>query len=158
MRLFLSVSLALVLTACAAVPVKVRSAGMEPTIKMGDEVRLDKSYYSNKNPQRFDVIAVRAPLVEETGPNHVVLLKRVIAVGGETLEPRNGAVFINGSKLEEPYATILAKQDFGPVSIPGDEYFLLGDNRPESWDSRFWKLATVKKEDIVGKVTDIIHK
>jgi signal peptidase I len=119
---------------------------------------LDKSYYSNKNPQRFDVIAMRAPLVEETGPNHVVLLKRVIAVGGETLELRNGAVFINGSKVEEPYAPILAKQDFGPVSIPADEYFLLGDNRPESWDSRFWKLATVKKADIVGKVTYIIHK
>ncbi|MDX6612275.1 MAG: signal peptidase [Blastocatellia bacterium] len=124
---------------------------------MGDRIRMDKSYYSNHRPQRFDIIAVRTPLFRTNTNTETVLVKRVIAFGNEVVEIKHGVVFINGSKLEEPYTPILAVHEFGPVTIPNGEYFLLGDNRPESSDSRFWKPPTIKDADIVAKVTDIIH-
>jgi signal peptidase I len=89
--------------------------------------------------------------------NHDVLfIFRVIGLPGETVEIRNGFVYINGSILQEPYKTIQGGPDFPSITIPENEYFFLGDNRPDSWDSRFWDPATIKREDIYGKVAKIL--
>ena len=136
----------------------VRSAGMEPTIRIGDNVLIDKTYYVNHDPQRFDIIAVPAPLVRSYDSTTPILLKRVIALGGEVVEIRHGDVLLNGKKLEEPYSVISTDRDFGPLTVPDGEYFLLGDNRSDSYDSRFWRPPTIKRADVIAKVTEVNRK
>ena len=87
-------------------------------------------------------------------------LKRVIGLPNEKIEIKENKIYINDKLLDEPFDKIVDSNDpmknFSPMTIPDNEYFLLGDNRPESMDSRYWKPATVKKEDILGKVGQII--
>lgn len=80
---------------------------------------------------------------------------RVVGLGGEKVEIKRGQVFVDDQALEEPFEKVASDDNFGPVVVPQGEFFLLGDNRPESNDSRFWKTSTIRKERIVGKVTKI---
>lgn len=77
------------------------------------------------------------------------LIKRVIALPGETVEIRDGSIYINGEKLTEDYIDQPTYHDFGAETVPKDQYFVLGDNRGHSLDSR--ALGYVKKKDIIGK-------
>ena len=126
---------------------------MEPTIKSGSPVLVDITFY-DKNPiQRFDIVAVKDP--DGKGKKYV---KRIIGLGGERVAIERGAIFIDDIELREPFNTIPPDKDFGPIVVPENEYFVLGDNRPNSYDSRYWKRATLKKDDIIGKVTLHINK
>lgn len=127
----------------------IPTGAMEPTIQIGDRVLVDKATYKKSKPQRGDLIVFEYPL----NPRRV-FLKRLIALGGETVEIREGHVYINDMRIAETGYTI--KPDFGnygPVTVPASQYFVLGDNRNNSEDSRFF--GFVPSENVLGKVYKI---
>lgn len=140
----------------------VPSESMTPTILVGDHFFLDKVAFPANYPQavqkylpvravhRGDIMAFWSPENPE-----IRLVKRVIGLPGETLEVRNRDVFINGDRLEEPYAVHVdpreldRRDNFGPVQVPPDHFFMMGDNRDNSNDSRFWGFAP--ETSLIGK-------
>jgi len=86
-------------------------------------------------------------------------MKRVVGLPGEKIEIRNNQLYINDAEISEPFENIVAESDskrnFGPITIPKDEFFVLGDNRPDSADSRYYDPSTIKAADIYSKVVEI---
>jgi signal peptidase I len=132
----------------------IPSDAMAPALVSGDHIMTDKTAYRSRSPERFDVVVFEYP--EDPQKTFV---KRVLGLPGETIEVRNKKVWINGSPLQEPYVHSAARTDglekspgdsFGPVHIPERNYFLLGDNRALSYDSRFW--GPVVRDKIWGRV------
>lgn len=126
------------------------SEAMLPTLKRGEFFFATAWPYATGNPQRGDVIVFQYP------PNpSVEYAKRVIAVGGEVVELRHCVVFINGRQIDEPYversrATKSDSCDMERVAVPADNFFVLGDNRDNSEDSRYW--GFVPRGRVIGKV------
>lgn len=157
-RLIVTALVALLLAGCSK-KVLVPTAAMEPTIKAGDSVVVDPFHYINHSINRFDMVMFLPPKESlRPGEKDAYYVKRVVGLPGEQIELRKGKVFINGKQLDEPFATNPSDDDFAPLNIPQGEYFLLGDNRPNSLDSRYWPHATVRQEGIVAKVTEVVHK
>lgn len=126
-------------------PFFIPSGSMEPTFFDGDHVLVNKFVYRFSKPERGDVIVFKYPL--DTSKDYI---KRVIAVGGETVEVRSGDVFINGKEIYEPYLkSEVVGSDYGPIKIPANKFFVLGDNRDNSSDSRTWGLLPPK--NILGR-------
>ncbi len=123
-------------------PVYVASPSMEPTLKTGTMMFLDKLTLRSRTLQRGDIVSFRNPLGEDHD-----MLKRVIAIPGDTIEMREKAVIINGIKMDEPYIVhkregeALEGDNIEPLVVPENAYFILGDNRDESNDSTSWKDA-----------------
>jgi signal peptidase I len=123
-----------------AEPITIASASMTPEFRVGTLMILDKWTLRRRRPARGDVISFRSPL-----DGNEDMVKRVIAVPGETVEIRAKQVFVDGRALAEPYAVHdrpnarLDGDDLGPLTVPPDSYFVLGDNRDESNDSSVWK-------------------
>lgn len=145
--------------------VRVPTSNMEPTIKVGDLAAVDAGYYVNHPVERFDVVIFTLP-PENIDPERLgtqdgtVYVKRVVGLGGETLEIKDGRVYVDGRALEEPFENVsLEPRDkFGPVRVPEGEYFMLGDNRSNSLDSRYWPRPTLPKGNLRGKVVEIFHE
>jgi len=118
---------------------------MEPNLHWGQQLLTNKTAYHFHEPQRGDVIILRPPFNPEVG-----FIKRLIAVPGDTIEIKEYAVYVNGSKLHEPYIKQPPTYTFPRQRIPENEYFVLGDNRNDAFDSHVgW---TVPRQDIIGKV------
>ena len=123
---------------------------MAPTIIVRDYLIADISYYRAKVPRRGDLIIFEPP-------GDAPWIKRVIAVGGDVIEGKNSEVYLNGKLLNEPYAvrrydTVRRGDNFGPIVIPENHLFVMGDNRHESIDSRFPELGgPVSLEKVMGK-------
>ncbi|HBT19978.1 MAG TPA: signal peptidase I [Peptococcaceae bacterium] len=115
----------------------IPSGSMLPTIQQSDRILVNKLAYSFKEPQRGDIIVFEAPV--NVGDNQD-FIKRVIALPGETVEIKNGKVFINGKPLEEDYILEAPNYNFGPVKVPEGCLFVLGDNRNSSYDSHLWNV------------------
>ncbi|GIW18475.1 MAG: hypothetical protein KatS3mg064_1632 [Tepidiforma sp.] len=115
-----------------------------PFIDPGD----DPTRYVFHGPQRGDIIVLRDPRDPSTD-----LIKRVIGLPGETIEIVNGKVYINDRLLEEPYITTPWNDTLPKILIPPDEYFVMGDNRNNSLDSRSAQVGLVSKDLIIGKAT-----
>lgn len=124
----------------------VPSESMEPTIKAESRILVNKMYYHFYEPQRGDVIVFPFPDDESE-----LFIKRVMGLPGETIEGKGGHVYINGKLFENDYSDAYIFEDFGPFTVPDDCYFMMGDNRNNSKDSRYWHNTYVKKEDIIGK-------
>lgn len=135
---------------------KIPSGAMIPTLLIGDHIVVDKSAYRSKKPERGDVIVFLYP-EDETK----VFIKRIIALPGDSYRIRNKVVYINEEPLDDRAFTqhvdpgiiegaINPRDNFGPLTVPEGAYFVLGDNRDQSLDSRFW--GYVKVEKIIGKV------
>jgi signal peptidase I len=166
-----AVVLALLIRTWAFQAFKIPSGSMKPTLLIGDHLLVSKSAYGVKlpfsdrvliplgQPQRGEIIVFRFP--EDRDKDFI---KRVIGLPGDVLEVRNKMVYINEQALEDPWAHysdriilppgIQPRDNFGPVTVPADTYFVMGDNRDQSYDSRFWfggKGGFVPKADILGK-------
>ena len=123
----------------------VTDRSMLPTVSDGDYYLVNKYIYHVTRPRRGDVVALHPdPLTEET------YVKRVIGLSGETLRLHEGGVYIDGRLLEESYASGLTFPDLGPQRIEARSYFVMGDNRLKSFDSRAF--GTVPLERIKGKI------
>ena len=127
---------------------KIPSESMEDTIMTGDRIFGNRLAYINKDPQRFDIVIFKYP-DDETQ----LFIKRVIGLHGETVEIRDGKVYIDGAEtpLDDSFTPEPPQGNWGPEVVPEGSYFMLGDNRNRSKDSRFWTNTFVKKEKIQGK-------
>lgn len=149
----------------------IPSGSMLETLQIDDRVIVNKLAYRVGDPSRGDIIVfepeqtVAESIVDKVARNLLEsigrqspesdLIKRVIGLPGETLEIRDGTVRIDGIPLVEPYLPEgVLLQDFGPVDIPADQYFVMGDNRGSSRDSRF--TGAVRRDRIVGQAIAII--
>lgn len=127
----------------------VPSGSMEDTISVGDRIVASRLSYKSKEPQRGDIIIFKYPDNEKE--NYV---KRIIGLPGETVEVKDGGVYINGSAtpLQEPYIKEKPIGHFGPYQVPENCYFMMGDNRNNSEDSRYWTNTFLHRDKILGKV------
>ena len=150
-------------------PFYIPSGSMIPTLLIDDRVMVSKVNYLWGDPERGDVIVFEnpyAPELDESFPEAVVrstlealgirtsanddLIKRVVALGGETIEIRDNTLFIDGVPLDEPYLQPgVAMGNFGPRVIAPDELFMMGDNRNESSDGRVF--GPIPRDDVIGK-------
>lgn len=129
---------------------EVIGTSMEYTLSDGDNLIVDKISYRFRDPQRFDIIVFPYQYKEDT-----YYIKRIIGLPGETVQiDANGTIYIDGKELDESYGREVIK-DPGiaaePITLGEDEYFVLGDNRNASSDSRVTSVGNIKREDIIGR-------
>lgn len=128
----------------------VPSESMEKTIMTGDRIFGFRLAYEWNEPERFDIVIFKYP---DDPEQKELYIKRVIGLPGETVNIVNGKVYINGEQtpLDDSFCPETPIGDFGPYTVPEDCYFMLGDNRNCSKDSRFWENTYVREDQIVGK-------
>lgn len=126
----------------------IPSESMTPTLQVGDRYIVEKLSYYFRSPQRGDIIAFSAPSELRAQNLRDDLVKRIIGIPGDTIEIRNSQVWINDQIISEPYLKESTHYRYGPVVIPKDQYFVLGDNRNQSYDSHFW--GFVPRSNIIG--------
>ena len=121
---------------------------MENTLHNGDNLIVDKLSYRFHDPERFDIIVFPFQFQDNT-----YYIKRIIGLPGETVTIRDGKVYINDSTepLRDDFCPETPVGDFGPYEVPEGCYFMLGDNRNVSKDSRYWLNPYVEKDKIIGK-------
>jgi signal peptidase I len=128
----------------------IPSESMVPTLKIGDRVLVNKLSYKLHDPRRGDIVVFKAPPAAATA-GIKDLVKRLIGLPGETIEGKDGKIYINGKALSEPYLpTTVKSRTFGPEKVPPDSYFMLGDNRQYSKDSTFF--GPIKRDQLIGRV------
>lgn len=147
--------LAVVAVMVLGVPLPVSGQSMEPNFKSGQVVVVERlSFAGSKEIKRGDVVAAKFP----ADPAKTKLIKRVIGLPGETVHAQEGKIFIDGTELNETiYAPLYGAPPYveqAAVTLKEGEYFLAGDNRPGSSDSRLW--GAVQQSDIQGKVAFVI--
>lgn len=146
---------------------QIPSGSMEPTLKVGDHILVNKFIYGVKipytdsillpvqSPKRNDIVVFKFPVDREKD-----FIKRVIGVPGDTVEIRNKVVFVNHERLKKDFGVYNHRTDyvrgieprrdnFGPITVPPECLFVMGDNRDNSYDSRFWGFVPLR--DVVGK-------
>jgi signal peptidase I len=134
---------------------------MMPTIGIGDHFVAIEVKSDTLNPiNRFDIVVYKPQLSKFNSKIDVdsKFVSRIVGLPNDKLEVKDGKIFINDKLLDEPFEKIAGGKDFSAVTIPENEYFLLGDNRPNSLDSRYWDKSTISRKDIYGKVERIVHK
>ena len=158
-----AIALALVLTTFVVQAFKIPSGSMLETLQIGDHLLVNKFLYGLRNPFNDDYL-IRG--VEPSVGDIIVFrypkdrsldyIKRIAGVPGDTLEMRNKVLFRNGVEVKEPYTQhsqplvmIPGRDNWGPITVPEDKFFALGDNRDDSSDSRFW--GFLDRKDIRGK-------
>jgi signal peptidase I len=141
----------------------IPSGSMEPTLQIGDRIVVDKLSYHLHGVDRGNIVVFTTPPTEDcAGPPVADLVKRVIGLPGEIISLQDGSVSINGRLLPEPFLPPDVRTDTYPgpskngyalhhaYRIPAGDVFVMGDNRPESCDSRYW--GPIRESTIVGKV------
>lgn len=125
---------------------QVPSGSMEETIMTGSRIIINRLAYIGREPSRGDIIAFYFPDDGETE-----YIKRIIALPGETIEGADGKIYIDGAVYGEDYIKEEMEGSFGPYRVPEDSYFVMGDNRNNSADSRYWMDKFVEKSEIIGR-------
>jgi signal peptidase I len=145
---------------------KIPSGSMLPTLQIGDHILVSKFRYGIRlpilgervlkfaDPRRGDIIVFVYPV-----DTHKDFIKRVIGEPGDTVEIRHKQIYINDKKIDDPYghwvdgpgdqSRLTPRDNYGPVTVPPDKIFVMGDNRDRSYDSRFW--GFVPLDDVKGK-------
>ncbi len=144
----LAVTFALLISNFLIVNARVPSGSMESTIMTGERVLGFRLTYMFEAPKRGDIIIFKFPDDESQ-----VFIKRIIGLPGEQVDIIGGKVYIDHSAapLDEPYLNDIPTGDAGPFIIPEDAYFVMGDNRNVSFDSRYWENHFVKRDKILAK-------
>lgn len=129
---------------------RVNGSSMEPMLTNGDNLIVDKISYRFNDPQRYDIIVFPFKYEEKT-----YYIKRIIGLPGETVQiDDSGNIYIDGELLEESYGKEVI-DDPGrasqPITLGEDEYFVMGDNRNDSSDSRIESVGNIKRDDIIGR-------
>ncbi len=144
--------LAMVIRTFVVQAFKIPSGSMRPTFLEGDRILVNKFIYRFKSPERGDIVVFRYP--EDKTKDFV---KRLIAKSGETVEIKEGGIYINGNLVQEPHTIrevyYYNRGDYGAldqkIKVPPDDYYVLGDNSSSSRDSRYW--GFVPKKNLLGK-------
>ena len=161
-----AVVLALVIRTCVVQSFKIPSGSMEDTLVIGDCLLVNKFIYGIRvpftdlrlpgfrEPKRGDVVVFRYP--EDRSKDFI---KRLIGVPGDDIRIKDKRVYVNGALYQNPHEVhkdakmipqeLAPRDNFGPVHVPANSYFMMGDNRDNSYDSRFW--GFVPKADLVGQ-------
>ena len=132
----------------------VSGDSMETTLSDGDNLIVDKISYRFKDPERFDIIVF--PFHYDYS-KETYYIKRIIGLPGETVHiDEDGTIYINGKTLKESYGNLIIEADrrgvaAEPVTLGDDEYFVLGDNRNNSSDSRMEMVGNIKRSEIIGR-------
>jgi signal peptidase I len=123
---------------------QVTGLSMEPHIRSGEYVMINTFAYRLRTPRRGDIVAFR-----HEADARAVFIKRVIGVPGDRIRIDRGQVYVNGAKLDEPYVRHPDVRSFGEVAVPSSCVYVLGDNRAESEDSRFF--GPVSDGSLIGR-------
>ena len=174
--LLIALGLALLIKTFLVQAFYIPSESMEPSLGVGDRVLVNKVVYHLHPPRRGDIIVFEEPHPGNEPDRNVLeafwnwltqglgvsasperdFIKRVVAVPGETIEVKQGRVFINGRRLTEPYlATTADRRDYPPTKVPPENLFVMGDNRTNSNDSRFG-LGFIPYDKVVGRAFVVI--
>jgi len=174
--MFIALALALFIRTFFLQAYKIPSGSMERTLLIGDHILVNKIIFGLRMPE--SLFGLRPPgipygqylfQIEPVHRRDIIVfvfppdrtkdfIKRVIGVGGDKIEVKGKAVYVNGEKLDEPYAhyeegeggaASSPRDDFGPVTVPEGKLFVMGDNRDRSYDSRFW--GFVDRSDVEGR-------
>ncbi len=133
----------------------VPTGSMLPTIQLNDKILVSRISMWFGEVETGDLVVFKPSEAIESKRSEdekdSLLVKRVIAKGGETVEIISGTVFINGIEQKEDYVYNKSTDHFGPYTVPDNCYFVMGDNRTNSWDARFWDEHYIAGENIVGK-------
>ena len=138
-------------------PVRVDGPSMNNTLIDGDIVILNKFEYRKKNPERYDIVVIK--ITDPSSNTEKKIIKRIIGLPNEYIEIKDNKVYADGELLDSSYISkdLNKSEDFkidenlGLKKVPGDSYLVLGDNRRDSYDSRYREVGTIKKDQIVGK-------
>lgn len=133
------------------VPTVVKGPSMEDTFQNNNFLIVYKMAYQWGEPERNDIITFESKLPLDAN-NNKILIKRVIGLPGDHVQVSGGHVFVNGVQLSEPFVKNLVTQGNLDLIIPEKQYFVMGDNRAVSEDSRYPEVGTIPKEDVIGKV------
>ncbi len=164
--LIIALVIALLVRSFVVQAFKIPSSSMEPTLLVGDHLLVNRLSYVIKvpftdivifnlgNPDRGDVVVFTYPKDRTKD-----FIKRVIGKEGDVIEIKNKVIYLNGQKMQDPHAhfaedslipgSLSPRDNLGPFTVPKNSYFVMGDNRDRSLDSRFW--GFVKKEDLIGR-------
>ena len=159
-----AIAIVLAIKTCVVNPYRIPSSSMEPTLhcarpgpgceaSFSDRVLACRFCYHFTSPKRGDIVVFKTPpLAAVRCGEGGTFVKRLIGLPGETLEEKNGYVYIDGKRLNEPYIQQGRRdsRSYGPLVIPKGQYFMMGDNRAQSCDSREW--GTVPRANLIGKV------
>lgn len=128
-------------------PIRVNGPSMLPTLHEKDIMILNKTAYYFSEPKRFDIVVIN------TKDNYII--KRIIGLPGEKIEYKDNVLYVNGEEVEEPVEGLqtddFTSEELGSKKVPENSYLVLGDNRPESYDSR--SIGFIQKNQILGRTT-----
>jgi signal peptidase I len=143
--------LALLIRTFIAEPRYIPSESMFPTLYEGDRLVVEKVSYRLHSATSGDIVVFQPPaeLQKRGYPKDQAFIKRIIGTPGETVSVANGKVYLNGQPLAEDYIAEPPNQPFPPVKVPKDQFFVMGDNRNNSNDSRYW--GFLPQENIIGR-------
>ncbi len=154
--LVIAIILAVIIRMFVVEAFKIPSGSMKPTLLIGDHLLVNKFIYKFAEPKRGAIIVFKYP--DDPSRNFI---KRIIGVGGDTIQIRDKVVYVNGEARDELHIQHVdskiypdgysSRDNFGPITVASNSYFMMGDNRDSSLDSRFWKNRFVNRRAIVGK-------
>ncbi|TAE58077.1 MAG: signal peptidase I [Nostocales cyanobacterium] len=149
----IALGLALLIRTFIAEPRLIPSESMYPTLHIGDRLVVEKLSYHFQQPKNGDIVVFHTPPeLERRGYDHnQAFIKRVIAIPGQTISVIKGKVYINNQPIPEDYIAEPANQPFPSVEVPTDQLFVMGDNRNDSNDSRYW--GFLPRKNIIGRAT-----
>lgn len=136
------IGVTLTLTFCMS-PAFVVGTSMNPTLQDGQVLALNKL---DRNFEEYDIIVAYSPTLKKS------IIKRIIATEGDTVSMSRGQVFVNNKLVEEQFSTVPTFEDMEEIVVPEGCYFVMGDNRPNSLDSRSDQVGCINKKYILGKI------
>jgi signal peptidase I len=127
----------------------IPSGSMEPTLQINDRLIIDKLSYKFKAPERGDIVVFSPTDTLKKQNFKDAFIKRVIGLPGDKVQVKGKLVYVNDKPLREKYIEDAPNYDYGPVTVPANQYLVLGDNRNNSYDSHYW--GFVPHDNIIGR-------